>query len=204
MIIKAFEGRLSPQGLKLTEEVLRNGGVIIYPTDTVYSIGCDALNVKALQRLAELKGVLPSKSSFSILCSDIAQASMYAKIDDDAFRFLKAHTPGPFTFVLPVNNALPRIYKERKEVGIRIPGHPLPISLIEYFGSPLSGFSLPRRKEVQDEAYEYHPELIHELWDKHVDLVVDGGIGGAVPSTIIDCKEEPYRIIRQGAGSVLF
>lgn len=198
MIVKAFEGTLSAQGLKLVEEVLRGGGIIIYPTDTVYSIGCDALNIKALERLANLKGIDPNKSRFSVVCANIAQASTYAKIDDKAFQLLKENTPGPFTFILPVGSALPRIYKGRKEVGIRIPQHPLPISLIEYYGSPLTGFSLPRKDEPLDEAYEYHPELIHELWDKHVDLVIDSGMGGSVPSAIIDCTQYPYQILREG------
>ena len=199
MIVKAFEGILSAQGLKLVEDTLRDGGIIIYPTDTVYSVGCDALNTKALERLAALKGIDPSKTNFSILCSDIAQASQYARIDNDAFRFLKDNTPGPFTFILPTGSALPHIYKGRREVGIRIPGDPLPIALIEYYGSPLTGFSLPPIGEDMDEAYGYHPELIHELWASQVDLVVDSGIRNAPLSTIIDCVNKPYSILREGA-----
>lgn len=184
--------------LKPLCEALHEGEVIIIPTDTRYSICCDALNGRSLEHLADLKGVDPKKHRFSILCNNLSQVSQYAKVSDDIFRVMKANTPGPFTFVLPTGTLLPSIYKGRKEVGVRIPDFPFVHHLIEYFGKPITGFSLPLLQGKEDEAYRYHPELIQEGWQPHVAHIVDGGVGTMSVSAIIDCTATPFQILREG------
>lgn len=199
MIIKIYEGSKTPEKtLREISQALQEGKLIVIPTDTRYSLCCDALNQASLENLALLKGIDPKKGTFSILCSNISQASEYAKLDNDAFRLLKDNTPGPFTFILPTGSSLPRIYKGRKEVGIRIPRHSFTEELIEYFGHPLTGFSLPIDDVDRDEGYECHPELINELWGDRVSFVVDGGIGQLIESAIIDCTKEPFELLREG------
>ncbi len=199
MLIKVYPGASQPQNLLDTvSKVLRDGGIIILPTDSVYSICCDALNAKALESLAQLKGVDVRKSSFAIFCASLSQASNYARIDDDVFRLMKENTPGAFTFILPISSTLPKIYKWRKEVGVRIPDCPMLRTIIDYYGSPITGFSLPEGDSDRDDEYAYHPELIDERWGKIVDLVLDGGELGTIPSTIVDCTTSDYEIKRQG------
>lgn len=204
MIVKIYEGSSTPEKtLREISTALKAGELIVIPTDTRYSLCCDALNQSSLERLARLKGVDPKKSTFSILCSNISQASEYARLDNTAFRLLKDNTPGPFTFILPTGSSLPRIYKGRKEVGIRIPRLRFAEELIEYFGQPLTGFSLPIDDIVRDESYECHPELIAELWGDKVAYVIDGGIGGLVESAIIDCTQEPFELVREGPEALI-
>lgn len=200
MLLKYYtNGAPSPVLLKQLAEALRADKLIIIPTDTAYSICCNALSLGAVSQLADIKGINPDQSHFTILCEDMSQASEYAKLDNEVFRLMKRNTPGPFTFILPTGTALPRIYKGRKEVGIRIPRHELVSSLIHYFGSPLTGFSLPELpQQLEDEAYDFNPELIQELWRDRVEHVVDGGMGSLKESAIIDCKEEPFTIVREG------
>lgn len=203
-MIKIYEDGHTPEKvLKELSQVLREGELIIIPTDTRYSLCCDALNQSSLERLSELKGVDPKKSTFSILCSEISQVSEYARLDNDAFKLLKSNTPGPFTFILPVSSSLPKIYKGRKEVGVRIPRHAFVRELIDYFGQPLTGFSLPIDDEEREEEYVYHPELIEELWGSKVACVVNGGVGSLVESAIVDCVSYPFQIIREGPESVV-
>lgn len=198
-MIKVYDGSPTPEKvLRELSQVLRDGELIIIPTDTRYSLCCDALNQNSLERLAHLKGIDPKKSLFSILCSDISQISEYAHLDNDAFKLIKANTPGPFTFILPVSSSLPKIYKGREEVGVRIPRHRLALDLVDYFGHPLTGFSLPIDMDERDEEYGYHPELIEELWGSKVAYVVDGGMGSMVESAIVDCTSEPFQIVREG------
>lgn len=203
-MIKVYEGAGTPEKvLRMLSDVLREGELVIIPTDTRYSLCCNALNQNSLERLAKLKGIDIKKSLFSILCSDISQVSEYARLDNDAFKLLKNNTPGPFTFILPVSSSLPKIYKWRKEVGVRIPRHSFVQELIEYFGHPLTGFSLPIDEVEREEEYGYHPELIEELWGAHVPYVVDGGVGSLQESAIIDCVSEPFQIIREGPESLV-
>lgn len=200
MLLKYYtNGAPSPVLLKQLSQALQQDKLLIIPTDTAYSICCDALSISAVAKLAEIKGVDPEHSHFTIMCQDMSQASEYAKLDNEVFRLMKQNTPGPFTFILATSSALPRIYKGRKEVGIRIPRHELVLSLIRYTGSPLTGFSLPELpRQLEDDAYEFTPELINELWSGQVEHVVDGGIGSLQESTIIDCTSEPFTITRMG------
>lgn len=198
-MVKIYDGTATPERiLKEVTNALKEGALVVIPTDTRYSLCCDALNQASLERLAAIKGIDPRKSTFSILCSNISQASNYAKLDNDAFRLLKANTPGPFTFLLPVSSSLPRIYKGRKEVGVRIPQHRFVQELIDYFGQPLTGFSLPIDQEEREDEYALNPELIEELWGKQIAMVVDGGEGTLLNSAIVDCTTQPFEIIREG------
>lgn len=202
MLLRYYDNAApSPKLLQALAQMVQEGEMIIIPTDTVYSICCDALNQQALERLAKLKGVDVKKSHFSIMCSDISMASNYVKLDNNAFKLIKAHTPGPFTFILPTSSSLPKIYKGRKEVGIRIPNHALPQALSEYLSIPLTGFSLPKDHQL-DNAFDFDPELIHTRWEKHVGAVVDGGVGGIKESAIIDCTQYPFRVLREGPEAI--
>lgn len=199
-MIKVYKGSNTPERhLKEISEALRNGEIIIVPTDTRYSLCCDALNKNSIEALARLKGVDPSKSTFSIFFSEISQVSEFVKLDDNAFKLLKINTPGPFTFILPPGSSLPKLYKHRKEIGVRIPDHSFLTELINYYGNPLTGFSLPVEGSTDDEAYAYNPELIEELWGKRVAYVIDGGMGSMEVSSIVDCLTYPFEIIREGA-----
>lgn len=199
MLLKYYDNA-SPE-MKLVSDLadaIRDGELIIIPTDTVYSICCDALNQQSLERLAKIKGLDLKTSRFSILCSDLSQASTYAKLSNEAFKLIKNNTPGPFTFILPTSSALPRIYKGRKEVGIRIPRHPLVHTLCDFLGTPITGTSLPVKNEDQDPAFSYNPELIHDQWEDTVRYVVDGGQGLLHESAIIECTKDPFEISRPG------
>lgn len=199
MILKYYDNAAPSHGLISTlAAAIRDGELIIIPTDTVYSICCDALNQQSLARLADIKGFDLKTSRFAMLCSDLSQASTYAKLSNAAFKLIKDNTPGPFTFILPTGSALPRIYKGRKEVGIRIPRHPLVHALCDYLGTPITGTSLPVRDDEQDEAFTYNPDLIHEQWAHTVKYVVDGGRGLLVESAIVECMTEPFEISRPG------
>lgn len=203
MLLKYYDNSSpDPRLVRTLAESIQQGELIIIPTDTVYSICCDALNQQALERLAELKGYDPKSSRFAMLCSDLSQASTYARLSNAAFKLIKANTPGPFTFILPTGSALPRIYKGRKEVGIRIPRHPLVHTLCSYLGTPITGTSLPIRSEDQDEAFGYNPELIHEQWQDIVAHVVDGGEGLLMESAIVECTKEPFEVSRPGPESL--
>ena len=180
---------------------LQDGGLIIYPTDTVYAIGCDALNVRAVEKICQIKGVNPQKSNLSIICYDLSNLSEYAKVNNAAFKLMKKNLPGPFTFILPTSNELPKIYKNRKEVGIRVPDNNIVRTIVQELGNPLLTMSV---HDDDDEILEYStdPELIAEKYDGRVDLVIDGGYGGLEPSTVVDCTTDEFEIVRQGKGQL--
>jgi tRNA threonylcarbamoyl adenosine modification protein (Sua5/YciO/YrdC/YwlC family) len=181
--------------------VLSDGGTIIYPTDTLYAIGCDALNVRAVEKICALKGINPQKSNLSIICSDLSSISEYAKVDTPTFKLMKRNLPGPFTFILPTTSSLPKIYKNKKTVGIRVPDSNIVRQLAERLGNPILSTSV---KKGDDEIeYLTDPELIHEKWSAIADIVIDGGYGGIEPSTIVDCTGEEPVIIRQGKGILI-
>lgn len=198
MIVKLYPENPQPQVLKQIISVLQDGGLIIYPTDTVYAIGCDALDNKAVERICQYKGINPKKSNLSIMCSDISMASEYTKMSNTAFKLLKRNIPGPFTFILPASNELPKVFKNRKEVGVRIPDNRITQIIIEHLGNPLLTTSVNFDEEQPE--YSTNPELIQEFYGSVVDLIVDGGIGGREVSTVISCLEEPFSILRQGIG----
>lgn len=198
MFIKIYPENPNPREVAKAVNVLRDGGLVVYPTDTVYAIGCDALNVKAVERICALKGVNPQKSNLSIICYDLSNISEYAQVSNAAFKLLKKNLPGPFTFILPTSGRLPKIYKQRKEVGIRVPDNSIIRTLVKELGNPVLTMSVRDEDEVIE--YTTDPELIHEKFADTVDLVIDGGYGGAEASTVVDCTDDDFEIIRQGKG----
>lgn len=201
MLLKIYEENPNPREVAKVIKTLQDGGLIIYPTDTVYAIGCDALNVRAVERICQIKGVNPQKSNLSIICYDLSNLSEYAKVSNAAFKLMKKNLPGPFTFILPTSNELPKIYKNRKEVGIRVPDNNIVRTIVQELGNPLLTMSV---HDDDDEILEYStdPELIAEKYDGRVDLVIDGGYGGLEPSTVVDCTTDEFEIIRQGKGQL--
>ena len=181
-------------------EVLRNGGVIIYPTDTVYALGCDIFQSKALEKICRIKGIDIKKANFSVMCDSLKQISEFTKMDDDTFKLIKKNTPGPFTFILNGNNKLPKLFKERKTIGIRIPNRNLVKVIVEELGNPI--FTTSLRIDGQDPDYEVNAELIKEKYGSRVDLIIDGGIGVDNLSTVVDCTGDDFEIIRQGVGEL--
>jgi tRNA threonylcarbamoyl adenosine modification protein (Sua5/YciO/YrdC/YwlC family) len=184
--------------IKQIADCLRSGGVIIYPTDTVYGLGCDIFQPKAVERICRIKGLDPAKANLSFICSDLSDLSKYAKsISTPQYRLIKYHIPGPFTFILPASKEVPKILKSKKDtIGLRVPDHHITHAIAAALGNPILSSSLPG-----DMVEEYtDPELIHDKFHKLVDIVVDGGIGGMEYSTIVDMTDEEPEVIRQGAG----
>lgn len=200
MIISIHPQNPQERLIRQTAEVLRNGGIIIYPTDTVYGLGCDIFQPKAIERVCRIKGIDPAKANLSFVCSDLSDLSKYAKsISTPHYRFIKHHIPGPFTFILPASREVPKMLKSRKDtIGLRIPDHRITHALAAELGHPILSSSLPG--EMVEEYTD--PELIHEKFEKLIDLVIDGGIGGMQYSTIVDMTEEEPVITRQGIGQL--
>lgn len=191
----------NPQENLLDEvvKVLRNGGLIIYPSDTVYALGCDINNFKAMEKLAHLKHTKLDKAQFSIVCNDLSHLSEFTKpVDTAMFRLLKNHLPGPFTFILEANKNLPLAYKGKKTVGIRVPDHSIPQQIVHRLGHPIASTSIKDDDEVLE--YSTDPELIAEKYDHEVDIVIDSGYGDNMASTIVDLTGEEPEILRQGKG----
>ena len=179
--------------------VLKNGGLIIYPSDTVYALGCNIFDIRAMEKLAQLKKIKLEKAHFSIICNDLSHLSNFTKpIDTAVFRFLKSKIPGPFTFILEANKSLPLAYKGNKTVGIRVPDHAIPQLIVEKLGHPIASTSIKDDDEVLE--YSTDPELIAEKFGNEADIIIDGGIGGTEPSTIVNCTEGEAEIVRQGKG----
>lgn len=192
----------NPEGRKIKQvvESLQKGGIIIYPTDTVYGLGCDIFNPKAVEKICRLRGLKPEKAMLSFICEDISQVSDYAyQIDNEVFKVLKKNLPGPFTFVLRANNTVPKLFKNRKRtIGIRIPENNIARTIVQELGRPILSISL----KSDDEILEYFtdPTDIFDDFKKLVDIVIDGGIGNNNPSTVVDCTGDELEIIRQGSG----
>ncbi|MBY8962062.1 threonylcarbamoyl-AMP synthase [Flavobacterium sp. D11R37] len=180
-------------------KILRDGGVIIYPTDTVYGLGCDITNTKALERIARIKGIKLDKANFSFVCYDLSNLSDYVKqIDTSTFKILKRSLPGPYTFILPGNNNLPKEFKKKNTVGIRVPDNNIAREIVRQLGNPIVSTSIHDDDEVLE--YSTDPELIFEKWQNLVDAVIDGGYGDNTPSTIIDLSGEEPVLVREGKG----
>ncbi len=202
MLLKLYPDNPNHREFRQIIDMLRDGAVIIYPTDTVYAIGCDINNVKALQRVAQLKGVTLQKSNFSIICSSLSNLSEYARVDDVTFKMMKKNLPGAFTFVLPASNNVPKLFKSKKKtVGIRVPDHYIPRRIVEELGTPIVTTSIRDADDVVE--YTTDPELIHEKYGSVVDLVIDGGYGKNIASTVVDCTNSDFEIIRQGMGELM-
>lgn len=202
MLLKIYPENPNPREIDKVTEVLRDGGLVIYPTDTVYAIGCDALNVRAVEKICQMKGINPQKSNLSIICYDLSNLSEYAKVNNAAFKLMKKNLPGPFTFILPTSSELPKIYKNRKEVGIRVPDNNIIRTPVKELGNPILTMSVHDDDDVVE--YTTDPELIHEKYEDMVDLVIDGGYGGLEPSTVVDCTTDDFEIIRQGKGELIY
>lgn len=200
MIIKIYPENPNPREIAKVVGVLKDGGLIVYPTDTVYAIGCDALNVRAVERICALKGVNPQKSNLSVICYDLSNISEYAQVSNAAFKVLKKNLPGAFTFILPTSSRLPRLYKNKKEVGIRVPDNAIIRNLVREAGSPILTMSVHDEDEIVE--YSTDPELIHEKYKGKVDLVIDGGYGGTEASTVVNCIDDAFEIVRQGKGEL--
>ncbi len=182
-------------------EALRDGAIIIYPTDTIYAIGCDALNVRAVERICRIKGVEPGKAHLSIVCHDLSDAARWVWINDATFKLMRKNTPGAFTFILPAGSQLPKLYKQRKTVGIRVPDNNIPRAIVEELGNPLLSTSIAIDEE--EPAYTTDPTLIAERYGSMVDHIIDGGEGHTLGSTVIDCTGSEIEIVRQGMGEVI-
>ena len=195
----------NPEGRKIRQavEILRKGGIIIYPSDSVYALGCDIFQQKAVNRICQLRGLNPAKARLSFICKDISEVAEYTpQIDNQVFKLLRKNVPGAFTFVLKSGNKVPKILKnKRKTIGIRIPNHNIVQAIIEELGGPMLSTSL----KSDDEILEYFTDAedIYDDFKKQVDLVIDGGIGGNMPSTVVDCTDFPPEIIREGLGDLL-
>ncbi len=201
MLKKLYEKNNSPRDMAEIVRVLEEGGVLIFPTDTVYAIVCHALKERAVERICRLKGMNPQKKPLSILCSDMKQVSEFAKMDDAAFKLMKQYLPGPFTFVLPTSNRLPKIFRGRKEVGVRLPDNDMVREVCRLLGAPLMTTSLPY-DETDDVGYLTMPELIDERWGLKVDMVIDAGVGGTQPGTVVSLMDDEVRLLRQGVGEL--
>ncbi len=199
--VKLYNDNPNPKDIKRVVTCLRNGGLVIYPTDTVYGLGCDITNNRALERIAQIKGVKLAKANFSFICKDLSNLSDYVKqIDNATFKLLKRTLPGPYTFILPGNNNLPTVFKKRKTVGIRVPDNNICTAIVEELGNPIVSTSIYDEDEVIE--YTTDPELILEKWNNLVDMVVDGGYGDNMPSTIIDLTSGEPVLIREGKGDI--
>ena len=195
-VIRLYEKNTDERMLESIASALKDGAIVIYPTDSVYAMGCDALNARAVEKICNIKGVNPNKSNLSIIGADLSSLSKYVKINDSLYKILRKNLPGPFTFILPTTNGLPKIFKNRKCVGIRIPSNSIPVKIAEKLGNPMLTTSL--KNSDNEEEYYTNPELIAEAYDGIVDIVVDGGIGNRDVTTVIDCTSGSPEIIREG------
>jgi len=198
--VKVYD--LNPNATEINKIVgiLKKGGLIIYPTDTVYGLGCDITNAKAVEKIARIKGIKVDKSNFSFICNDLSHLSDYVKqIDTPTYKLLKRALPGPYTFILPGSKSLPKVFKKKKTVGIRIPNNNIVRAIVEALGNPIISTSIHDEDDVIE--YTTDPELIFEKWEHLVDGVIDGGFGGNLASTIIDLTDAVPKIIREGKGT---
>lgn len=201
MIQKLYAKNNTPQELKKVTDILENGGIVVLPTDTLYAVCCHALKERAIERICTLKGLDSRKKSLSIVCHDMSHISEYARIDDWVFKLMRRNLPGSFTFILPASSRLPKIFKNRKEVGIRIPDNRIIREVCEALGSPILATTIPHPAD-EDPDELTNPELIEERLGRQVDLVIDGGIGATQPSTIVDCTGDEPVILREGKGEL--
>ncbi len=199
MLVKIYPENPNPRQIELVVDTLRDGGIVIYPTDTVYGIGCDITKPRAVERIIKMKGIKPKDANFSFICSDLSHISDFARVDNSTFKLLKRNLPGPFTFILPGLNRVPDYFiSKRKTVGIRIPANPIPIEIVRVLGNPILTTSVKDDDEMLQ--YTTDPELIYEKYAELVDIVVDGGYGNNIPSTVVDCTELEPIVVREGLG----
>lgn len=204
MLVKLFNENPNPREIRKIVDILKDGGIIIYPTDTVYGMGCDITNNKAVEKVSRLKDIKIEKSNFSFICSDFSHLSVFTKpINNSIFKLIKKNLPGPFTFILEANNNVPRYFKgKKKTVGIRIPDNNIIREIVAELGNPIMSTSIHDEDQILE--YTTDPELIHEKYKDLVDVVVDGGPGELTPSTVVDCTGNEIEIIREGKGILEF
>ena len=202
MFIKMYNENPNPRHVRMVVDSLKEGGVIIYPTDTVYGIGCDIFNSQAVEKIARLKGIKAEKANFSFIVSDLSHLSNYTRfVDNDIFRLMKQLLPGPYTFILHANSSVPKILKNKKKtVGIRIPDNNIILEIVRELGNPILTTSIHDVDDIIE--YTTDPEIIYENFKDKIDILIDGGFGGNVPSTVIDCTGDEPVILREGAGKV--
>jgi len=202
MLLKIFPENPDPRKIQIVLECLRDGGVIIYPTDTVYSIGCDMLQIKSVERVAAIKGVKADKANFSVIFNDLSHIAEYTKpFNTEIYKLMKKTLPGPYTYILNASNKVPKIFQSRKKtIGIRVPDNLITRQLVEEYGNPLISTSVYDEDEILE--YTTDPELIHEKYNNLVDVVIDGGYGDNMASTVVDCTGETIEILRQGKGEL--
>ncbi|KJF42501.1 MULTISPECIES: L-threonylcarbamoyladenylate synthase [Draconibacterium] len=202
MLVRLYNENPNPRDVRKVVDVLREGGVIVYPTDTVYGLGCDITNQKAVEKVARFKGIQVEKNNFSFICSDFSHLSDYTKpIPNNIFKLIRKNLPGPFTFILNANNNVPRYFKgKKKTVGIRIPDNNIIREIVSELGNPILSSSVHDDDEILE--YTTDPELIHEKFAELADIVIDGGFGELIPSTIIDCTSDEPILVRQGKGEL--
>ena len=199
--IKIYEDKPSEAAIKKVVSVLRNGGLIIYPTDTVYGVGCDITNLRALEKVAKLKGIKLEKANLSFICYDLSHISDYVKqLETSTFKLLKRAFPGAYTFILPGSSDLPKVFKSKKTVGIRVPNNNIIREIVKELGNPIISTSIHDEDDIIE--YSTDPELIFEKWQNKVDMVIDGGYGSNIPSTIIDLSNGEPIVLREGKGSL--
>jgi tRNA threonylcarbamoyl adenosine modification protein (Sua5/YciO/YrdC/YwlC family) len=200
MLVRMFNENPNPREVRRIVEVLQNGGLIIYPTDTVYGLGCDITQSKAVEKVARIKGIKIEKANFSFICSDLSQLSDYTKpISNVTFKLMKKNLPGPFTFILEANNKVPKYFKgKKKTVGIRVPNNNIIRHIVTELGNPILSISIHDEDEILE--YTTDPELIYEKYQDIADIVIDGGYGELIPSTIVDCSKNEIEILREGKG----
>jgi len=199
--IKIYADKPNEAAIAKVVKVLKEGGLVIYPTDTVYGLGCDITNTKALERIAKIKGIKLDKANFSFVCHDLSNISDYVRqIDTSTFKILKRALPGPYTFILPGNNNLPKEFKKKTTVGIRVPDNSIALEIVKQLGNPIVSTSIHDDDDVIE--YTTDPELIFEKWQNLVDVVIDGGYGDNVGSTIIDLSGDEPVVVREGKGSL--
>lgn len=202
MFIKIYEENPNPKSISQVVDILRKGGVIIYPTDTIYGIGCDITNPKAIERVCQIRGLKPEKANLSFICNDLTSISLYTKpLDNATFRLLKKSLPGPFTFIFNASGQVPKLLSSKKKtVGIRVPDNNIAREIVRELGNPIVSASIHDDDELVE--YSTDPELIYEKYSDLVDVVIDGGYGDNIPSTVVDCTTGEFEIIRQGEGDL--
>ncbi len=199
MLVKLFNENPNQREILRIVDVLRKGGLIVYPTDTIYGLGCDITNAKAVEKVARIKNVKVEKNNFSFICSDLSHISDFTKpISNSVFKLMKKNLPGPFTFILEANNNVPKYFKGKKTVGIRVPDNNIIREIVRELGNPILSTSIHDEDEILE--YSTDPELIHEKYEEIADIVVDGGYGEFIPSTVVDCTGEEIVIVREGKG----
>lgn len=203
MLLKIYPENPNLKHIRIVTECLLDGGIIIYPTDTVYGLGCDIFKSKAIEKIAQIKGINVAKANFSFICNDLSQLSDFCKpISNDVFKMMRNNLPGPFTFILNANNNVPKLMQSKKKtIGIRIPDNNIPLEIVKELGHPIMSTSVHDEDEILE--YTTDPELIYEKYQQLVDIVIDGGYGDNEASTVVDCTEDEIFLIREGKGILI-